>query len=252
MLFHTADFAAFFGAVALIYGLLGGRALAAALTAASYFFYGYIQPYYVVLLFLLTLSDYAIGLAAHRFRARWHGVLLSTIVNFGTLAYFKYANFGLETARAALDVFGMSVEMPRVTVLLPIGISFHIFQSFAYVMDVLYGRIGPCRRFLDYALYVSWFPQLVAGPIERPGHLLPQLVTIEERKAGFPARLPHAAALFAEGWIRKMGPTCSPPLRTSSSTRRPRPPRPTPSSGSWPSGCRSTATSAGTAAWPRA
>jgi D-alanyl-lipoteichoic acid acyltransferase DltB (MBOAT superfamily) len=94
--------------------------------------------------------------------------------------------------------------MPRVDVVLPIGISFHIFQSFAYVMDVLYGRIAPCRSFLHYALYVSWFPQLVAGPIERPGHLLPQLAVIEESRAGFAARLPHAVSLFAEGWIRKM------------------------------------------------
>jgi alginate O-acetyltransferase complex protein AlgI len=204
VLFHTVDFAAFFGAVILLYGLLRGPWLLAALTAASYFFYGYIQPYYVVLLFLLTLSDYAIGLVAGRFRARWHGVLVSFIVNFGALAYFKYANFGLDNARAALDFLCFHVEMPRVTAVLPIGISFHIFQSFAYVMDVLYGRIAPCRSFIHYALYVSWFPQLVAGPIERPGRLLPQLAAIEERKAGFTSRLPHAAALFAEGWIRKM------------------------------------------------
>ena len=204
MLFHTVDFAAFFGAVVLLYALLRGPWLLAALTGASYFFYGYIQPYYVVLLFLLTLSDYAIGLFAGRFRARWHGVLLSFVVNFGALAYFKYANFGLENARAALDFFGFHVETPRIVALLPIGISFHIFQSFAYVMDVLYGRIAPCRSFIHYALYVSWFPQLVAGPIERAGRLLPQLAAIEERKPGFTSRLPHAAALFAEGWIRKM------------------------------------------------
>jgi D-alanyl-lipoteichoic acid acyltransferase DltB (MBOAT superfamily) len=204
VLFHTVDFAAFFGAVILLYGLLRGPWLLAALTAASYFFYGYIQPYYVVLLFLLTLSDYAIGLVAGRFRARWHGVLVSFIVNFGALAYFKYANFGLDNARAALDFLGFHVEMPRVTAVLPIGISFHIFQSFAYVMDVLYGRIAPCRSFVHYALYVSWFPQLVAGPIERPGRLLPQLAAIEMRKSGFASRLPHTAALFAEGWIRKI------------------------------------------------
>ena len=204
MLFHTVDFAAFFGAVVFLYGLLRGWRLLAALTGASYFFYGYIQPYYVVLLFLLTLSDYTIGLVADRFRARWHGVLLSFIVNFGALAYFKYANFGLDNARVALEFLGFTVELPRVSVLLPIGISFHIFQSFAYVMDVLYGRVAPCRNFIQYALYVSWFPQLVAGPIERPGRLLPQLATIEERKDGFTSRLPHAAALFAEGWIRKL------------------------------------------------
>ena len=158
----------------------------------------------MVLLLLLTLSDYAIGLLAGRFRARWHGVLVSFVVNFGALAYFKYANFGLDNAGAALDFLGLHVEMPRVDVVLPIGISFHIFQSFAYVMDVLYGRIAPCRSFIHYALYVSWFPQLVAGPIERPGHLLPQLAAIGEGKAGFTSRLPHAAALFAEGWIRKL------------------------------------------------
>ena len=204
MLFHTFDFAAFFGAVVLVYGLLRGPLLLIALTAASYFFYGYIQPYYVVLLFLLTLSDYVIGLFAGRFGARWHGVLVSFVVNFGALAYLKYANFGLDTARAALDLLGLHMEMPRVDVVLPIGISFHIFQSFAYVMDVLYGRIAPCRSFIHYALYVSWFPQLVAGPIERPGHLIPQLAAIGENQAGFTVRLPHAARLFAEGWIRKM------------------------------------------------
>jgi D-alanyl-lipoteichoic acid acyltransferase DltB (MBOAT superfamily) len=204
VLFHTLDFAAFFGAVVLLYGLLRGPWLLIALTAASYFFYGYIQPYYAILLFLLTLSDYVIGLVAGRFRARWHGVLVSFVVNFGALAYFKYTNFGLENARAVLDLFGFHPELPRVDVVLPIGISFHVFQSFAYVMDVLYGRIAPCRSFVHYALYVSWFPQLVAGPIERPGHLLPQLAAIGESRGGFTARLPQAAALFAEGWIRKM------------------------------------------------
>src|SRR5512134_1222893 len=160
-----------------------------ALTGASYFFYGYIQPYYVVLLLLLTLSDYVIGLLAGRFRARWHGVLVSFVVNFGALAYFKYANFGFESAGAVLDVLGLGMPMPRVDVLLPIGISFHIFQSFAYVMDVLDGRTPPCRNFLHYALYVSWFPQLVAGPIERPGHLIPQLANIKDRKPGFASRV---------------------------------------------------------------
>ena len=204
MLFHTPDFAFLFGVVVLLYALLRGPWLLTALTLASYVFYGYIQPYYVVLLLLLTLSDYAIALHAGRFRTRWHAVLLSVVVNFGTLAYFKYANFGLETAGAVSDLLGLRVEVPRVDVVLPIGISFHVFQSFAYVMDVLQGRIPACRNVVHYALYVSWFPQLVAGPIERPAHLLPQLVSVDERKGGFAARLPHAAALFAEGWIRKL------------------------------------------------
>jgi D-alanyl-lipoteichoic acid acyltransferase DltB (MBOAT superfamily) len=204
VLFHTADFGVFFVAVAVLYGLLGGRGLLAALTAASYLFYGFVQPYYVVLLLALTLSDYTIGLCAARFRARWHAVLLSVAINFGTLAWFKYANFGLETASATLAFFGLRVELPRIDVLLPIGISFHVFQSFAYVMDVIQGRIAPCRSFVLYALYVSWFPQLVAGPIERPARLMPQLATVEERKAGFASRLPHATALFAEGFVRKV------------------------------------------------
>ncbi len=137
--------------------------------------------------------------------------------------------------------------MPRVDVVLPIGISFHVFQSFAYVMDVLHGRIAPCRNFVHYALYVSWFPQLVAGPIERPGHLLPQLVAVDDGKAGFASRLPHAAALFAEGWIRKLAAD----VLASDRGRLLRRPRRRfllrrGRSGSWPSGCRSTATSADT------
>jgi D-alanyl-lipoteichoic acid acyltransferase DltB (MBOAT superfamily) len=204
VLFHSLDFAVFFAVVVLLYALLRKTGLLLALTAASYFFYGYIQPHYALLLFFLTLSDYMIGLAARRFRSRWHGVLISIIVNFGTLAYFKYANFGLENIHAAFRVLGFQVELPRIDVVLPIGISFHIFQSFAYVMDVLDGRIAPCRNFLLYALYVSWFPQLVAGPIERPAHLLPQLAAIGEGRGRFAARLPHAVRLFAEGWIRKL------------------------------------------------
>ena len=205
MLFHTTDFAVFFAVVAVLYGMLRGRALLAALLAASYFFYGYIQPYYVALLLALSVSDFAVALFVARFKARWHAVLLSCLLNFGALAYFKYANFGLDTARGALEALGWRVELPHLDVLLPIGISFHVFQSFAYVMDVINGRVAPCRSLLQFALYVAWFPQLVAGPIERPGRLLPQLVTIEQRKPGFASRLPHAAALFAEGWIRKLG-----------------------------------------------
>jgi alginate O-acetyltransferase complex protein AlgI len=204
VLFHTLDFAVFFSVVVLLYGRLRGPWLLMALTGASYVFYGYIQPQYAVLLLLLTVSDYLIGLVAHRFRRRWHGVLVSFVVNFGTLGYFKYANFGLQNARAALELFGVSVELPRVDLLLPIGLSFHVFQSFAYVIEVIYGRIAPCRSFVLYALYVSWFPQLVAGPIERPDRLMPQLARIEGTRGGFASRLPHAAALFAEGWIRKM------------------------------------------------
>lgn len=204
MLFHSADFAWFFVAVAVLYGLLGGRALLAALTAASYFFYGYAQPQYVVVLLSLTLSDYAIGLHASRFRARWHPVLLSGVVNFGTLAWFKYAGFALDSAGAVASLLGLRAELPRLELLLPIGISFHVFQSFAYVVEVVHGRIAACPSFVRYALYVSWFPQLVAGPIERPARLMPQLATIEGRKAGFASRLPHAAALFAEGFVRKL------------------------------------------------
>jgi D-alanyl-lipoteichoic acid acyltransferase DltB (MBOAT superfamily) len=204
VLFHTLDFAAFFAVVVLLYALLRGPRLLMALTGASWFFYGYVQPQYVVVLLLLTASDYTIGRLAGRLRARWHGVLVSFAVNFGTLGYFKYANFGLETAGAAFDLLGLPVELPRVAAVLPIGISFHVFQSFAYVVNVLYRGTPPCRSFVHYALYVSWFPQLVAGPIERPDHLLPQLVAIGEGKAGFASRLPQAAALFAEGWIRKL------------------------------------------------
>jgi alginate O-acetyltransferase complex protein AlgI len=204
VLFHTPDFAVLFAVVVLLYALLRGPWLLMALTGASYVFYGYVQPHYVVVLLLLTASDYTIGRLAGRLRARWHGVLVSFLVNFGTLAYFKYANFGLETAGAAFDLLGLPVDLPRVAAVLPIGISFHVFQSFAYVVNVLYRGTPPCRSFVHYALYVSWFPQLVAGPIERPGHLLPQLVAIGEGRGGFASRLPHAAALFAEGFTRKL------------------------------------------------
>ena len=83
-----------------------------------------------------------LGLYAARFKVLWHAVLLSCLMNFGALAYFKYANFGLDTARRALELLGVRVELPWLDVLLPIGISFHVFQSFAYVMDVIHGRVA--------------------------------------------------------------------------------------------------------------
>ena len=189
LLFHTADFAAFFLAVAVLYGMLRGRGLHAALTRGVLL----LLRLHPALLRRAAAGAHALGLRCsvstpRASRRAGTPCSLSCLVNFGALAYFKYANFGLDTARRALELLGVRVELPRLDVLLPIGISFHVFQSFAYVMDVIHGRIAPCRSFVHFALYVSWFPQLVAGPIERPGRLIPQLATIEERKAGFASR----------------------------------------------------------------
>jgi alginate O-acetyltransferase complex protein AlgI len=101
-------------------------------------------------------------------------LLVSVIVNLGLLGYFKYGDFLLENWQALVAAGGLEFQPPGWDIVLPVGISFYTFQSMAYSLDVYLRRAAPSRSFLDFALFVTFFPQLVAGPIVRPSHLLPQ------------------------------------------------------------------------------
>lgn len=153
------------------------------LTALSYVFYGWANPLFVPLLFVSTLIDYVCGLAIAGARAagdarrarRWLGVSIAS--NLGLLGFFKYFNFGVDSlnalaAAAGLDALRLDVAF-RVT--LPLGISFYTFQSMSYSWDVYRGRVSAIRRFVDFACFVSMFPQLVAGPIIRFSEVAEQL-----------------------------------------------------------------------------
>ena len=157
------------------------RARALFLLAASYAFYAWWSALHCLLLLASTAVDYGVGLALHATQNRRRRkllLLLSIAVNLALLAVFKYGGFAAENLNRLLDVTGGG-PIPWRELVLPLGISFYTFQTLSYSIDVYRRTIEPCRNPIDYALYVSFFPQLVAGPIERAGHLIPQLRRLE-------------------------------------------------------------------------
>lgn len=177
MLFHSFAFLIFFPAVVCLYFLLPFRIRWILLLGASYLFYGWWRIEYLALILVSTVIDYgcALGMARNddpRRRKRW--LWLSLAANLGLLGWFKYASFFNESARGIAHWLGVAYPMPYLDILLPVGISFYTFQSLSYTIDVYRGHREPERHFGLFALYVAFFPQLVAGPIERSTHLLPQ------------------------------------------------------------------------------
>ena len=157
--------------------LTPGRVRVWILVVASYTFYGAAEPWYCLLLLFSTLVDYTAGLKIHASqskvtRKRW--LLLSLFLNLGLLALFKYGNFTLENL-ALLFGDGFLSDRVYLDLILPVGISFYTFQTLSYTIDIYRGRQEPTRDFVAFALYVAFFPQLVAGPIERARNLLAQL-----------------------------------------------------------------------------
>lgn len=177
MNFASLEFGVLLLAVFSAYYFLPQRARMALLLVASYVFYCYWDPFYGLLIFVSTLLDYAAALAigaATSQRARRWPLWISVVGNLSLLGYFKYTNFALDSLRALLGPLGS--HLPGMfEVVLPAGISFYTFQTMSYTIDVYRGKIAPERDFLSVALYVAFFPQLVAGPIERAADLMPQL-----------------------------------------------------------------------------
>jgi alginate O-acetyltransferase complex protein AlgI len=176
MLFNSFDFAVFFPVVTLLYFLLPPRARVAWLVAASCWFYMAFVPKYLLILFGVILIDYTAGrliAPAQGTRRRWY-LALSIVANVGLLSFFKYFNFFQANAAAIAAWFGHPAPFAALQILLPIGLSFHTFQSMSYTIEVYRGRAPAERSILHFACYVLFYPQLVAGPIERPQNLLPQ------------------------------------------------------------------------------
>ena len=150
----------------------------ASLALASYVFYGWTNPWFVLLMFSTTLVDFTDGrmIGKHPGGKRWF-LLFSLLFDLGVLGYFKYFNFGIENFNALVGAMGFPEwrHSGFARVLLPLGISFYTFQSLSYVIDVYRGTAAPVRSFVDYACYVSMFPQLVAGPIIRFSEVAGQL-----------------------------------------------------------------------------
>jgi alginate O-acetyltransferase complex protein AlgI len=173
--FHSLNYLVFLPVVLALYWALPRRGQNVLLVGASYLFYGWEHPWFLLPLWGSTLVDYSCALGMERFPARRRLLLvISIIVSVALLGTFKYAGFVLENISALLTQFGSDPLRIVFRFVLPAGLSFYTFQSIGYVVDVYVGRVRAERNLLDYALYVSFFPQLVAGPIERAGHMLPQ------------------------------------------------------------------------------
>jgi alginate O-acetyltransferase complex protein AlgI len=154
------------------------------LLLASYVFYGLWNPPLVILLWISTIVDYTAGnkLAKETSKnKRKFWLTLSLIVNLGFLGFFKYGNFLLENFVTLLNSIGLDFQAQPMDIILPMGISFYTFQTMSYTIDMYKGKMKPARTFLDFALYVTFFPQLVAGPIVRATDLITQFY--EEKKA---------------------------------------------------------------------
>ncbi len=180
MLFNSADYVLFLPLVLLVYLVLrraGLRAQNAWLLVASYTFYGWWDWRFLGLLFGTTLNDYLVGIGLERTQKQSHRhalILLSIGVNLGVLGFFKYYNFFVASFIQAFAGIGVRLEAPTLKVILPVGISFYTFQALTYTIAVYRREMRATRDPIGFFAYVAFFPQLVAGPIERARHLLPQ------------------------------------------------------------------------------
>ncbi len=175
MLFNSYEFAIFFPVVFLTYLCLRRRWQNRWLLLASYVFYGAWDWRFLGLIWLSTIVDFWAGRriqAADDSRARRFPLIISMVANLGLLATFKYFNFFIESF---CYLFGIAECPVTLNVLLPVGISFYTFQTMSYTIDIYRRKLEPCRDFVTFALFVAFFPQLVAGPIERAVNLLPQI-----------------------------------------------------------------------------
>lgn len=178
MLFNSLQFAVFFVVVVMVYFAIPHRFRWMMLLAASYYFYMCWKAEYVILIMFSTLVDYFAGLRMSMLseqKRRRKYLCFSLVCNLGILFFYKYFNFLGQSVTDMLQAFNIYYDTPVFHVLLPVGISFYTFQTLSYTIDVYRGRIPAERHLGIYALYVSFWPQLVAGPIERTSHLLPQL-----------------------------------------------------------------------------
>jgi D-alanyl-lipoteichoic acid acyltransferase DltB (MBOAT superfamily) len=177
MEFNSFAFLYFFVVVFSAYAVLKHRWQNWLLLGASYFFYGFWDARFLALIIISTLIDFE---CSRRMPAATPGrrkflLLVSVAANLGILGFFKYFNFFIDSFAVLAETFGWSVRAFHLELILPVGISFYTFQTMSYTIDVWRGKIQPCRRLDDFALYVCFFPQLVAGPIERASALLPQI-----------------------------------------------------------------------------
>lgn len=178
MIFNSIDFLIFFPIVALIYFIVPKKVRYIWLLLASCYFYMCWNAKYILLLLVSIVTTWLAGRLIAAAKQNWHkklSIIGCIVVNLGILFWFKYFDFFLETINGILGVFHLRLVDKPFDILLPVGISFYTFQALGYIIDVYRGRVEPEKNILRYALFVSFFPQLVAGPIERSENLLRQV-----------------------------------------------------------------------------
>lgn len=183
MLFNSLDFAVFLPIVFFLYWFITNRSLKlqnSLIVVASYVFYGWWDWRFLSLILFSTIVDYLVGLGLHKKEgAKTRKLLLwtSIVVNIGFLGFFKYYNFFLENFQKAFTFLGAEFSGDTLNIVLPVGISFYTFQTLSYSIDIYKRKLEPTKNFIAFSAFVSFFPQLVAGPIERASNLLPQFYT---------------------------------------------------------------------------
>ncbi len=179
MLFDSLQFILFYIVITLVYFSIRQRGRVWLLLLASCYFYMVFKPVYIVILLVTIIVDYFAGIwiAQSEGKKRKWFLIASLIANIGFLAFFKYWNFFNDNLTAFLQIFGMVNQLPDYETELPIGLSFHTFQAMSYTIEVYRRKQKPEKDFIVYSLYVMFYPQLVAGPIERPQNMLHQFHT---------------------------------------------------------------------------
>jgi len=205
MVFNSLTFVVFFALVLALHAMpLGWTTKKVNLLIASYLFYAAWNPPFIVLLWVSTVVDWWAAkklVNAEQPNARRAWMLLSVVANLGMLGYFKYGGFLMENFQVLMAALGVVYQPPKLDIVLPVGISFYTFATLSYTLDVYLRRAKPATNFLDYALFVTFFPHLVAGPIMRPTELVPQFA--HERRASSDQLL-FGLALMTLGLFQKV------------------------------------------------
>lgn len=203
MIFNSAYFVIFLVVVLAVYWSLNRRSQNYFLLVASCFFYGFAHPWFISLILTISLANY---FCAQKIvgdpRNKKIYMTVAAVVSLGMLSAFKYYGFFMENVNAIISLFTDSQGFRNaIKVMLPVGISFYTFQALSYTIDVYRGKMTPRKNLPEFLLFVSFFPQLVAGPIERADHLLPQ---IEKERRFDIAKMPDALFLLMWGFFKKI------------------------------------------------
>lgn len=171
------------------------------LLVASYVFYGWIHPWFCILIASSTIIDYFCGLGMKTKKNKKIFLIISLVANLGMLGFFKYFNFFADNVHTILTMLGLQLSPWTLQIFLPVGISFYTFQTLSYTIDIYRGELEARKNFIDFAVFVSFFPQLVAGPIERAKRFLPQ---IEQNRIFNREIFSSAIPLIIRGYFKKM------------------------------------------------